>query len=463
MPLKPMSVQPTQKQTTLRVAASQGDIEKPYLDACERVLAEGVRESDWLKAHRREGIERFKAYGFPHRRVEAWKFTDLRPKMKEQFNLVRGQETPQHVVVTPFDETPSYRLFINDGVFESALSSVPKQNGVEIVTLRQSGQDLPAWVKDQLVSTASLSSGPMLELGTALMRDGLFIYIAEGTVLDRPLHVIFQTTSETAQYHTRLSIVLEKGVEATLLESHVSANGQASFHNQATQIQLGEGAILRHISVEATHKENLHVTSLNARLAQSASYTAMSAVSGGALVRTEAKIMLEGAGARTNLSGVYMLVETQHCDHTIVIDHAAPNCTSRQVYQGVLTESARGVFQGKVVVAKGAGGTDAHQLSRALLLSDKAEADAKPELEIYADDVKCSHGATIGELDREALFYLRARGIPLGQAKSLLIEAFLDDVVEGAADEVLSAPIKNHISNWLKEHEAQIIQEGHRP
>lgn len=301
----------------------------------------------------------------------------------------------------------------------------------------------------------------MLALSTALMQDGIFIRIAEDIILDKPIHVIFQTTKDAAQYHTRCVVLLEKGAQANILESHVSVNTDASFHNQGTDILLKESAQLNHMVVEASAKENFHVTSLNTRLGKNARFETVSVVSGGALVRNEMDIALEGKRASANLSGVYMLADQQLCDHTIVVAHAAPDCTSKQVYQGILTGKSRGVFQGKVFVAEGSGGTDAHQLSRTLLLSDKAEADSKPELEIYADDVKCSHGATIGELDKEALFFLRSRGIPLGAAKALLIEAFLDDVIESQAQELLKEPIKSHISKWLKEHEQEIIEEGH--
>ncbi len=455
-----MSVQMAPKKAILSVAASRGDIEKPYLEACDRVFDENGSEPDWLKKLRRAGKERFKAHGFPHRRVEAWKYTDLRPRMKAPFSLALGQETPQTIVATAFEGISASRLIINDGVFAPSLSSLMEQSGVELVSLKQSLHDLPDWVKDYLELNTWLTSSPMPALGAALMQDALFMRIAKDAVLDRPLHVIYQTTANAAHYHTKCVVILEQGAKATLIESHVSENEQASFHNQGIEIEVGDDACLDHIVVEGSAEENLHVTSLNARLAQRARYTAMSAVSGGGLVRGDSIITLEGKGALAQVNGVYMLVGRQHCDNTIVIKHAAPDCESAQVFQGVLTENSRGVFQGKVIVAEGADGTDAHQLSRALLLSDKAEADSKPELEIYADDVKCSHGATIGELDKDSLFYLRSRGIPLGEAKALLIEAFLDDVVEGAATQELIAPVKKHISNWLKEHESQIMQEG---
>lgn len=454
-----MSVQTAKKKTALRVAASRGDIERPYLEACARVLEESGGAPDWLRNMRRRGVETFKSQGFPHRRLEAWKYTDLRPRMRAEYHMPCRQETTGYVANTAFDGVRSYRLVVIDGVFEPALSTLPQQNGLELVTLGAAAGALPQWAQD-LLGQEVLFSGPMPALAAALMRDGLFIRLAPGVAIDRPLHIIFQTSSGAAQVHTVLGIVLEKDAHATLVESYVSRNRQASFHNQVTALKLAEGAQLSHIRLEESTPENLHITTLGARQAKNARYTAMSVVSGGALVRHEADIRLEDAGASTEMRGVYMLAGRQHCDSTIVVDHKARDCTSRQVYQGVLTENSRGVYQGKVIVEEGAGGTDAHQLSRALLLSARAEADTKPELEIYADDVKCSHGATIGALDSEALFYLRSRGIPLGQAKSLLIEAFLDEVVEGAVPGVLSAPLRNHITQWLLGHEAEISQEG---
>jgi len=235
-----------------------------------------------------------------------------------------------------------------------------------------------------------------------------------------------------------------------VIEHHVSLGGGATFANSATEIELGDGALLHHYKMQAEGPEAFNLGTLHASVGRNAHYDGFGMSLGARLSRNEVAVRLDGEGARCHLNGAYMMRGRQHCDNTTVIEHVVPHTSCREVFKGVLDDEARAVFQGRIVVHPDAQQSDGHQLSKAMLLSEKAEIDAKPELEIYADDVKCSHGATAGDLDHEALFYLRSRGLPEARARNLLIEAFLTESVEAIAAADLCPAFLASIADWLK-------------
>ena len=288
-------------------------------------------------------------------------------------------------------------------------------------------------------------------MNTAYLHDGVIVEVAEGVSIDTPIHLISVGVADNdpVAFHPRNVISLGAGASGTFYESHVGVGCYLS--NGATTLHLGDDAILRHRKLQNENNSAYHVASVSVELAARARYENYTLHIGGRLARNEVHVILQGREANCGLYGAYTGRGSQHIDTTTFVDHAVPDCTSREVYKGALDDNSCGVFQGKILVRKNAQRTDGHQLNKALLLSEGAEIDAKPELEIYADDVKCSHGATAGELDEEQLFYLRSRGVMEAEARDLLVTAFLDESLEVIADEERRDAFRGIIANWLSE------------
>ena len=250
-------------------------------------------------------------------------------------------------------------------------------------------------------------------------------------------------------YFPRNLIVLEKGAEATVVKHHVALGVGAYFANAVTEIDIGPGARLHHYEVQAEALEATHLSTVHARIARDATYDSFNLSIGGRLSRNEVSVRLEGEGAHCGLNGAFLMRGSEHCDNTTVIDHLVPHTTCREVFKGVLDDESRAVFQGRIVVHEDAQHTDGHQLCKTLLLSTGAEIDAKPELEIYADDVKCSHGATTGQMDETALFYLRSRGVPEALARNLLVQSFLGEAFEEIQSEEIRQAFTDQAVHWL--------------
>jgi Fe-S cluster assembly protein SufD len=242
---------------------------------------------------------------------------------------------------------------------------------------------------------------------------------------------------------------LEEGSQLTLVKTHAGIDVGGYFTNAVTDIHIGDGATLRHYTVQAENRDAIHLVTANVSVGRDATYEAFSLAIGGRLSRSESTVRLTAEGGHCNLSGAYLMRGREHCDNTTLVEHLSPDATSREVFKGVLDDDSRGVFQGKIIVHKDAQRTDGHQLSKALLLSDRAEMDAKPELEIYADDVKCSHGAATGQLDETSLFYLRSRGIPEALARNLLIQSFMGEALKEISDETVREAMEGRILHWL--------------
>jgi Fe-S cluster assembly protein SufD len=298
---------------------------------------------------------------------------------------------------------------------------------------------------------AGLDGAPLAALNAALMTDGAVLLIGKGARIDRPVHVVHVATgtAEGSAHHLRNLIVLEDGAEAAVVETRVGLGTKAAWTNAVTEISTGRGARLRHYVLADETAAAFQTARTAVRLARDASFDGLVTTVAGGIVRHEVAVELAGEGAEVRLDGLTLGRGRQHSDCWTEIVHAAPRTTSRQLFKSALDERSRAAFQGRVVVREGAMGTDAHQLNRNLLLSREARADSKPELEILADDVKCSHGATVGDLDRDALFYLRSRGIALADARALLVEAFIAEVVERVAAPEVSAWLESRIARWL--------------
>ena len=398
----------------------------------------GTPVPPWLDALRAEARARFAESGLPTPRQESWKYTNLRPLEKLDFAPAAGDPVSIDSLpsLLPKGQAAQRLVFVN-GRYRGDLSTEGElPAGVEVRSLGEVlANGAPELARELGQIAGNGAAQPLLDLNTAMMSDGLLLRIGQGVRLDLPIEVIYLGAAPGAPqaYHPRSLIVMEPDSRAIVVEHHDGIGDGAYFANHACEVRVGDGAALRHYTVQAESNEAFHLSNLHAEVRAGGLYDSFVMARGARLSRREARVRLAAPGAECHVNGVYMLRGAQHCDNTTVIDHLAPETTTREVFRGVLDGRARGVFQGKIVVHPDAQKSDGHQLSKALLLSDTAEIDAKPELEIYADDVKCSHGATAGDIDHEALFYLRARGIPLEAARHMLVEAFLSETINSLA------------------------------
>ncbi|MFQ5971705.1 MAG: Fe-S cluster assembly protein SufD, partial [Alphaproteobacteria bacterium] len=377
----------------------------------------------------------YQASGLPTRRVEAWRYTNLNHLVEAGFRPAVGRHRPAVGAIPPAAlPIDAHRIAFVQGRFEPQLSSRTKlPAGVEVFGLADAlARDARA-LEPYLGRIAELDGMPLAALNTAFLSDGLVLRVADGVRLERPLHVVSLGVGadESTVFQPRHLILLGAGAEATLIESHVGLDAGPYFSNAVTEIDLGPWASLSHYRLQREGAAATHIAATVVRLAEASRYDGLALQAGGALGRDEVRVAIVGQGADCRLGGIYMASGRQLVDNVTLVDHAAPGSRSRQTFKGVLDGEARGVFQGKILVRPQAQKTDGHQLSRGLLLSPRAEIDTKPELEIYADDVKCSHGAATGALDEDAIFYLRSRGIEPDEARRMLIEAFVGEVVDG--------------------------------
>ncbi len=408
----------------------------------------------WLADRRQAGLSLFADLGLPTQRAESWRYTSLRALERE---ILTFDPRVEHMEGPIIDSPPSllpgdegvHRLVFVNGRFHPALSTLEAlPEGALLETFAAALERDGSLIESQL---GELADGCALTaLNTALMTDGVVLSLQPGVVLHTPIEIIhLGGVQEKLSYHPRNLFLLAPGAKATVVEHHRGLGPATTLCNSVTEARLAEGALLRHYKLQNEGAGAFHLSSATASVAKDASYDAFTLSIGARLSRNEVRVELVGEGGSCHVNGAYLMRGRQHCDNTTEINHRVPNTSCREVFKGVIDDSARAVFQGRIVVHPGAQGTNGHQLSKALLLSDKAEIDQKPELEILADDVLCSHGATAGDLDHDALFYLRSRGIPAERAQSILIESFLSEAVSAIAAEGLCPALMTSIGHWL--------------
>ncbi|TVR99724.1 MAG: Fe-S cluster assembly protein SufD [Rhodospirillales bacterium] len=415
----------------------------------------------WLNARRAEALAAFAASGLPTRRQEAWKYTDLKALASVPFAPAIERATVPAIDRVPTlltDDEPLARLVFVDGHLRpewSATAGLPE--GVVLADLVTALARHEPLVEHWLGERDGIAGRSMVALNAALMDGGYVIWVPRGTIVDAPIEITLLSGAARGAHttplvhHPRILVVIEDGAEATLVEHWAACSDATYFNNVVADVQVGAGARLRHYRIQEESVEAYHVTTLRADLGRDARYEAFSFSTGARLSRLDAEISLTGTGASLGFGGAFLMRGRQHCDTTSVIDHRVPHTACREVFKGTLDGQARGVFQGRIVVHPGADKTDGQQSCRTLLLSDGAEIDAKPELEIYADDVKCSHGATAGQLDANALFFLRSRGLDETTARRLLIEAFLSDALDEISLPALRGRLTERIEGWMRE------------
>lgn len=424
----------------------------------------------WMDALRKDGIDRLRDLGLPTAKVEDWKYTRLRPLDDTRFRPVTEADGAASVDRLPsLFSTGAHRIVFVNGCLRADLSRLDGlPDGVVVESLPEAMRRDADWVEGYLGRIAERDRHPLMALNTALMNSGVIVHVKKNVRVESPIEVVFVAglTDAPVAYHPRNLIVMEDGSDATLVKHHAGSGVGAYFANAVTEIHVGDNARLRDYRIQTENLEATHLGSVHARLGRDATFETFALSAGGRLCRTETYVRLEGAGAHCGINGVYLMKGREHCDNTTLVEHLVPHTSCREVFKGVLDDESRGVFQGKIVVHKDAQKTDGQMLSKTLLLSDKAEMDAKPELEIYADDVKCGHGATTGQLDTTALFYLRSRGIPDALARNLLVQSFvaeaLDEISHEAVREALTdmvvhrLPAQCYLSEeWTREDAAQ--------
>jgi Fe-S cluster assembly protein SufD len=403
---------------------------------------------------RREAFEAYERVGLPHRRIEDWKYTDLRVLMREVLPLAPAPDaaalTRAAAALKPHAIDGVRRLVLVDGVFAPRLSDLsdPEQ-GLDIRTLREALEADDAALHTRLFALDT--SNPMVALNSAMMTDGVVIEVADDVVLTRPLHIVhIATGSAPAAMFTRSLLKVGKAAAATLVESFIAAEGAKVYQaHDSLVIAVGNNARLDHVRLIEDSREAFNIASSVVTLGANAHFNTFGMTSGAGVSRYQAVIAVAGEHSRVETNGVNLLNGRQHADTTLFLDHAVPNCASREIFRAVVDDHGHSVFQGRIMVRPKAQKTDAKMMTRALLLSDDAEADNKPELEIFADDVTCGHGATTGALDESLLFYLRARGLSEKEAQALLIQAFVGEAIESVVDDNLRELAVAAAQRWL--------------
>jgi len=399
-------------------------------------------------AVRREAFETYERLGLPHRRIEEWKYTDLRALVGEVLPLAASPDAA--ALKRAADAVKAHaiagarKLVLVDGVFVADLSDVKAlASEAGFRTLRETLE------KDAGLLT-TVSTDAVISLNAAMATDGVVLSIADGAQLSAPIQIIHVAAAASASAFTRSQVAIGKGVRATIIESFVSAGAKAYQVNDAVIVSIGDNADVAHIRLMDDSPDAVNITSQFVTVGANTKVNFFNMTSGAAVSRLQGFITLAGEGSELSINGVNLLQKTEHGDTTLVVDHVVPNCVSREIFRAVIDDRAHSVFQGRIIVRPDAQKTDGKMMTRALLLSDEAEADNKPELEIFADDVSCGHGATAGALDDSLLFYLKARGLPEKQAQALLIQAFVGEAIEQIADDDLREHVIGIAERWLE-------------
>ncbi len=417
----------------------------------------------WLRSMRQAAIARFAELGFPTLRDEDWRFTNLAPIVETQFELAedgKNKLTTRDLEKYSFPNLSSHLLVFVNGRYAPQLSkvgSLPK--GVKISSVSSTLSTEPGILEEHLARYVDFTNDAFSALNTAFMSDGAFINIPRGMVLDEPVQVLYVSTASErpAITHPRNLIIAGDDAQANIIEDYVSLAGDVQFSNAITEVVTGDNSVVSHYLLERESTQAFNVSTLRIQQGGSSSFASHSILLGGALVRNNVHPVLNGEGGDCLINGLFIANGRQHMDNYMKVEHAKAHCGSRQFYNGILDGKSRGVFHGRIIVHKDAQKTDAKQTNRNLLLSEGAQIDTKPQLEIYADDVKCTHGATIGQIDDEALFYLRSRGINETSARALLLSAFAGESLHRMKVDGIRKHIENLVMRWLPQ--GKILQE----
>ena len=430
-----------------------------YLEMFAELQKRTARQPAWLRTLREDAFARFCEMGFPTTKDEDWRFTNVKAISQTPFRLLPDTHqriTPADLQAFRIPRAACRAVFVN-GVFAPQLSdpelsdlrSLPP--GVKVGGLADEIAQNPAALEPHLGRYINFGRDGFSALNTAFIEDGAYVYLPRRTVLEAPIHLLFISAGngDPAMAHPHSLIVAEDETQASIVEDYISLGSGAFFSNVVTELVAGENAVLSHYLIEREDLQAFNISTLRMQQARSANVSSHSVLLGGALVRNNVHPVLGGEGGECLINGLFIGKGRQHIDNYMLVEHASPHCGSRQFYNGILDGHSHGVFHGRIVVHKDAQKTDAKQTNRNLLLSDDAQIDTKPQLEIYADDVKCTHGATIGQIEENALFYMRSRGIDEASARRLLLFAFAGESLErmncAAVREYLEAIVRQSL------------------
>src|SRR5437868_4011979 len=425
-----------------------------YLDAFSAFEKRAPgHNAPWLRTLREDAFARFCEVGFPTTHDEDWRFTSVAPIANTTFQLPRESAKISARQLEPYrlDGVACQLVFVN-GRFSRELSVIgglPK--GVKAGSLAAEIGSNSAAVETHLGRYLNTQRDPFCALNTAFIDDGAYVHVTRGAVVEAPIYLLFVSVGgeQSLMTHPRNLIVAEENSQATIIEDYVSLDSGAAFSNTVTELVAGEHTVLSHYMLERENTHSFNISTLRIQQGRSAHVATHSLLLGGALVRNNVHPVLAGEGGDCLINGLFAGHGRQHMDNYMLVEHASPHCDSRQFYNGMLDGHVHGVFHGRIIVHKDAQKTDAKQTNRNLLLSDDAQIDTKPQLEIYADDVKCTHGATIGQIDENALFYLRSRGLDEAAARRLLLYAFASECL----DRMKPGPVRTHlealVTGWL--------------
>ncbi len=412
----------------------------------------------WLHALQETAMTSFEKLGFPNVHDEEWRFTNVAPIAKRTFKPVAtaSQKFPlKKIQPWILGQWKSHRLVFVNGMFSAELSALQSfPSGVILGSLSQALNTHEGLVEPHLARQTPFEKDSFSALNTAFLHDGAFIYIPRGVVLEKPIHVLYLTTMDSHESpvsHPRSLIIAESSSQAQVLESYAGSGNGVYFTNAVTEVVAGENARVEHYKFQRESVEAFHISTFQAQLNRDANVSSFSISLGGALVRNNVNVVLNGEGAEATLNGFYLVNGFQHVDNHTCIDHAKPHCNSFELYKGILDGNARAVFNGRIIVRQDAQKTDSKQTNKNLILSEEALVNTNPQLEIYADDVKCTHGATIGQLDADSIFYLRSRGIDYDSARHLLTYAFASELNNRINIEPLRAELESILFARLAE------------
>jgi len=417
-------------------------------------------QNGWLRKLRADGFARFSELGFPTTHDEDWRFTNIAPISRTAFQLAdgAGKINPRDLDHFRIPGAACQLVFVN-GRYTPDLSTAGKlPKGVRVSSLAEAIKNDAASLEAHLGRYASFDRDTFIALNSAFLADGGYVYVPRGVVVEAPICLLYVSTGSgaPAMAHPRNLIVAEDHSQLTVVEDYVSVASGVMFSNVVTELYAGQDAVVAHYMIEREDTQALNVSTLRIEQGRNANVESHSLLLGGALVRNNVHPVLAGEGGECLINGLFIGKGRQHMDNYMLVEHAQPRCNSRQFYNGILDEQAHGVFHGRIIVHKDAQKTDAKQTNRNLLLSDEAQIDTKPQLEIYADDVKCTHGATIGQVEENALFYLRSRGLDEIAARRLLLYAFASECLE----RMRTGPVRNYLEaltpSWLPEGTAVV-------
>ena len=432
-----------------------------YLVAFNELEPRTRTQPAWIRSLRRDAFIRFCDVGFPTIKDEDWRFTSTASISSESFSRPESGRTSLTLEdVQPFviSGAACVLVFV-DGRFRAELSATELlPTGVTAGSLADAIANSPAMLEAHLGRYLNIQRDAFCSLNTALFEDGAYVRVARGTVLDAPVHLLFVSTAADGfrgMAHPRNLLVAEPDTQVNLVEEHVSLGNGVFFSNVVTELLAAENAVVSHHMIERQSRNVFHISTLRVQQDRNANVSSHSVLIGGALVRNNVHPVLAGEGGECLINGLFLGDDRQHMDNYMLVEHVSPHCNSRQFYNGILDGHAHGVFHGRIIVHQDAQKTNAKQTNRNLLLSDSAQIDTKPQLEIYADDVKCTHGATIGQIDEGALFYLRSRGLDEQAARGLLLFAFAGECL----GRIKSDPIRKHIERMV----FQFLPMGIRP